>query len=242
MNDFIYPEWSAPRQVHTVSTCRLAGYSKSPYNSFNLAQHVGDNAHHVEQNRQKLIHDACLPNSPLWLQQTHSCRVIEASAWQPDIEADGCIARQSGEVCVVMTADCLPVLIADKHGQVVAAVHAGWRGLCDGILEQTVKQMAVAPEQLLVWFGPAIGSAVFEVGDEVRQAFLTKNPELSWAFKPTSANHWLADLVQIAKARLRLVGVNSFYGGQWCSFTDQRFYSYRRDRQTGRMASLIWVA
>ena len=241
--EWLQPEWPRPVTVKAHSSTRLGGVSQAPYTGFNLGDHVEDNAAHVQANREQLMTDLALPGSPLWLQQVHSRVIVEANDWHAGVQADGCIARAPGQVCLVMTADCLPVLLANQAGTVVAAVHAGWRGLCDGILEQAVTQMACSDE-ITAWIGPAIGAGHFEVGDEVRSAFLQAQPSdsITSAFKPSRPGHWLTDLIHIAKYRLYCAGVRNIFGGHWCTYTDeQRFYSYRREGQTGRMASLIWL-
>ncbi|MBT5232216.1 MAG: peptidoglycan editing factor PgeF [Methylococcales bacterium] len=242
----IQVEWPHHPRVKALSTTRLGGCSKAPYSSLNLGDHVQDDPGCVEQNRQALVSQANLPVEPMWLQQTHSQIVIESEAWQPKIEADGSIARAAGAVCLVMTADCLPILLADQNGSVVSAVHAGWRGLCDGILETAVGQMAIDPAQIHVWIGPAISGRQFEVGAEVRQAFLDAIPNIvqpvEFAFVAGKTGHYMADLVKIATLRLNALGVHSVHGGQWCTYENEaQFFSYRRDGVTGRMATLIWL-
>jgi len=241
--EWLKPTWSLPAQVQAVSSTRLGGISQAPYAGFNLGDHVADDAQHVQANRAHLVTTLGLPAEPLWLQQVHSQVVIEADAWQPGIQADGCIARSPGQVCLVMTADCLPILLADTAGTLVAAVHAGWRGLCHGIIEQAITQMACSGE-LVAWIGPAIGAQHFEVDASVRSAFIHTDglETVRVAFQPNRPGHWLADLVYLAKCRLHCMGVKAVFGGDWCTYAEQRrFYSYRREGQTGRMASLIWL-
>ena len=258
LNNIIFPEWDAPDNIKSMQTTRLDGHSHPPFDCFNLAEHVADNIHNVRQNRQKLA--KLLPTEPKWLNQIHSNTVVDASLSTPAMDADGSYTTQSNVVSVVMTADCLPVLICNRQGNGVAAIHAGWRGLLNGILEQGVNKLLDAtdgkPEDILVWLGPAIGPEMFEVGDEVRQAFLDKALEGSYdhlniakCFIP-SANEtgtsierkWLADIYQLARVRLSAIGVENFFGGTYCTYNEnERFYSYRRDGKTGRMASLIWI-
>ena len=242
MKRFILPDWPEIPSVSALSTTRLGGVSRGAYNSFNLAQHVGDCHETVIRNRSLLEEKAKLPVAPRWLKQVHGTRLVDAASSPSGNEADGCYSRERSVVCVVMTADCLPVLIADKKGEYVAAVHAGWRGLCDGIIEKAIIESNLPPERLQVWLGPAIGSAAFEVGEEVRSAFIERYVEAAGAFKVGLPGKWLADIYLLARIALQQVGVTNSYGGQFCTYSDAaRFYSYRRDGVTGRMASLIWL-
>lgn len=243
MNErWILPNWPAPPNVRAVQTTRAGGVSVGPYASLNLGDHVGDDPVAVAQNRALLR--AKLPAEPVWLKQVHGNGVADAASASGVPEADASVARRAGAVCAVMTADCLPVLLCDEAGTVVAAAHAGWRGLAGGVVEATVKAMNVGPERLLAWLGPAIGPAAFEVGDEVRQAFMAHDTQAEKAFVPNPANpqKWLADIFLLARQRLALLGVARVYGGGLCTYTDaERFYSYRRDQASGRMATLIWL-
>ena len=240
-SDWITPDWPAPAQVRACVTTRDGGVSALPYASLNLGNHVGDVPAHVVQNRARVR--AALPAEPVWLKQTHGLLVADAALAQSETEADASVARQLDRVCVVMTADCLPVLFCDHAGTVVGAAHAGWRGLADGILEHTVAAMQVPAGQIMAWLGPAIGPAQFEVGDEVRAVFVGDLATASAAFEPGKPGKWLADIYQLARLRLARLGVHQVYGGGLCTYTDAaRFYSYRRDGITGRMASLIWLA
>lgn len=239
---FITPDWPAPANVHALITTRQGGVSVAPYTSFNLGDHVGDDPVSVMQNRHDLA--AALPAQPSWLKQVHGTLVLDASSVADTTpEADASLARAPGVVSVVMTADCLPVLLCDRAGTVVASAHAGWRGLLDGVLERTIESMAVPAAELLAYLGPAIGPTAFEVGDEVRQAFVAHSASAASAFVASNhAGKWLADLYLLARQRLQGMGVNAIYGGQYCTYTDaERFFSYRRDGVTGRMASLIWL-
>jgi YfiH family protein len=234
----IVPDWPAPSHVKSLMTTRESGVSRAPWSSFNLGDHVGDDAAHVAANRARLRQQ--LPSEPGWLKQVHSAKVVETGAGVP--EADASFTRQAGSVSVVLTADCLPVLFCDRAGSVVAAAHAGWRGLADGVLEATVAAMQVSPGEILAWMGAAIGPQAFEVGDEVRQAFVAQHPGAATAFIPHVPGKWLADIYQLARIRLQHAGVRAVYGGGRCTFSEPaHFFSYRRDGVTGRMAALIWL-
>ncbi|ALP52859.1 laccase [Candidatus Tenderia electrophaga] len=240
---WIVPDWPAPARVRAGSTTRLGGVSVAPYDSLNLGDHVGDVPDAVAENRRRLRQQHQLPADPVWLKQVHGVVVVDAATVHGRPEADAAFSRQSGVVCTVMTADCLPVLLCDRHGTVVAAVHAGWRGLVHGVIEATVRRMGVSADKLMAWLGPAIGPAAFEVGEAVRAQFLDVDAQAATAFQPSPRGRWLADIYQLAAQRLTRLGVERVYGGHWCTFSDQeRFYSYRRDAVTGRMASLIWLA
>ena len=237
----LLPTWPAPAGVFGLMTTREGGVSCPPWDSFNLGDHVGDDAAHVAENRARLR--VQLPAEPAWLKQIHGTTVVDAG---PDVlTADASVTRQAGCVCAVLTADCLPVLFCDRAGRVVAAAHAGWRGLAQGVLEATVAAMQVPPAEVLAWMGAAIGPDAFEVGDEVRQAFIKQHPEVAAAFvaHPSGVpGKWLADIYQLARNRLNRVGVQAIYGGGRCTFNEAgHFYSYRREGVTGRMASLIWL-
>lgn len=238
----IIPDWPAPKRVRAYSTTRQGGVSGSPYASLNLGSHVGDKRDAVNTNRQRLCQQLNLPSEPAWLEQVHSCDVATLPLSGEFTRADASIATESDQVCVVMTADCLPLLLCDREGTRVAAVHAGWRGLCDGIIERTVEMLGVAGDELLAWQGPAIGPEAFEVGPEVREAFLDHDSAAEVAFVQRDEEHWLADLYLLARMRLSDCGVTDVYGGEECTFQqERRFFSYRRDGVTGRMASLIWL-
>ncbi len=238
----VRPAWPAPGNVNALVSTRLGGVSPAAYNSLNLGDHVDDQPENVAANRQLLINIADLPDTPLWLRQTHSTQVIDSHHWQKDIEADAIISTETNRVCAVMTADCLPVLLCDKQGRQVAAIHAGWRGLCDGIIEKTVAQLVGPPSDLLAWLGPAIGPAKFEVGEEVRGAFIAHSAQATAAFQVGKPGHYLADIYQLASQRLNASGIRQIYGGDFCTVSQpEKFFSYRRDGVTGRMASLIWL-
>lgn len=238
---FCRPPWRIPGVI-AFTTTRQGGRSQSPWNSLNLGSHVGDAASAVAANRARLL--AMLPQGSAlqWLNQVHGTEVVEASGG-PALEADACWTQSHGVACAVMTADCLPVLFADEKGARVAAAHAGWRGLQAGILEATVAAMEVAPERLQAWLGPAIGPGAFEVGPEVRDAFMSVQPA-KHAFKPAARpGHYLADLYQLARERLTDLGLAGVSGGGYCTFDQSdRFFSFRRDGQTGRMASVILLS
>ena len=243
----LQPDWPAPVNVHAWSTSRVQGVSEAPYQGLNLALHVGDRSEAVQLNRQRLAQVLALPQTPLWLDQVHQQQVVNAAelvnCGEPErqLEADAAYSPQAGVVCAVMTADCLPLLICNRRGDRVAAVHAGWRGLAAGVIESTLVALQQPADELLVWLGPAIGPSAFEVGEEVRQAFIAEDAETVSAFQQNRPGHYLADIYALARRRLQAFGVQAIYGGGFCTFTDaNHFYSYRRDGTTGRQASLIW--
>lgn len=239
----IKPDWPAASHVRACTTTRAGGVSLPPFDSLNLGRHVGDDESAVEINRQRLTQWAELPDKPLWLEQVHGTNVIDAGQWRPGIEADAIYSDQTGQVCVVMTADCLPVLFTDRKGSQVAAAHAGWRGLLAGVLENTVARFADKREDILAWLGPAIGPARFEVGLEVFEAFTDRDSQAAAAFKQSDATHYLADIYLLARQRLAQLGVTAVFGGDRCTVSETKaFFSYRRDGKTGRMASLIWIS
>lgn len=239
----IVPEWPAATRVKAVSTTRAGGVSAPPYAGLNLAGHVGDAPEAVAENRALLQRSLQLPETPLWLNQVHGKQVVYAAAAAPGAEGDASFSFETQVVCAVLTADCLPVLLCDRRGSRVAAAHAGWRGLAAGVLEATVAALDTAPGKLLAWLGPAIGPRHFEVGDEVRRVFVDQQSAAHAAFTAGPDGRWMADLYRLARLRLQAAGVDAVYGGHFCSYAEQdRFYSYRRDGVTGRMASLIWLA
>jgi hypothetical protein len=245
MNDWIVPDWPAPRKVRTLFTTRNGGTSIGPYASLNLGDHVGDNPLNVEKNRRLLRH--ILPGEPMWLKQVHGTAAVDVdndSCMAPCI-GDGAFSRRAGNVCVVLVADCLPILLCDQAGTMVAAIHAGWRGMAEGVIERTLSETGVESTRVMAWLGPAIGPNHFEVGDEVRRAFMKDDAKATSAFFPHPHNSakWFADLFLLARQRLAKAGVDQIYGGGQCTFNDPtRFFSYRRDGITGRMAGLIWLA
>ena len=240
VNDWIVPDWPAPAAVRALVTTRAGGVSVGAYASMNLAKHVGDNPAAVAENRRRLR--AHLPAEPLWLSQVHGHAVVCAEDAVEGVAADAAFTRRMGRVCAILTADCLPVLLCNDAGTVVAAAHAGWRGLAGGVIEAAVRATNEPPARLLAWLGPAIGPQAFEVGAEVRAAFLAHAPSAAAAFTAKEDGKWLADLYRLAEQRLNALGVSHIYGGGRCTFQEaDTFYSYRREKDTGRMASLIWL-
>jgi YfiH family protein len=240
LSNFILPNWPAPKNVHALQTNRDGGVSYAPYDSFNLGRHVKDNPMYVAQNRQML--SQFLPSEPVWLNQVHGINVVDAAQTDCVPNADASYTNRKNVVCVTMTADCLPILVCDTAGTIVASIHAGWRSLCDGVIEATIAKLPAKPENLMAWLGPAIGPNAFEVGAEVRAQFMAKDAKSESAFKP-KGDKYLADIYQIATQCLNNLGVTQIYGGGECTYTDEkRFFSFRRDGATGRMASLIWMA
>jgi hypothetical protein len=247
-NHRIIPDWPAPPNIRALQTTRQGGVSIAPYDSLNLGDHVGDNPLAVERNR--ILLNRLLPSEPVWLEQAHGTQVVDADHASCLPQADACIARHRAAVCAVMTADCLPVLLCDAQGSVVGAAHAGWRGLRDGVIEATVLAMGVAPQSLMAWLGPAISQEAFEVGDEVRAAFVAVQPQAASAFSPSplrgegwgEGEKWFADIYALARLRLGALGVAQIYGGDRCTYRErERFFSYRRDGVTGRMGTFIWL-
>ncbi len=237
---WIVPEWPAPPNIRALTTLRSDGFSAPPFECFNLALHVGDNEKTVQENRRLLTEQAQLPADPFWLQQVHGTNVVEVGGNAP-VEADASVAFKPNQVCCVMTADCLPILLCDRLGRNIAAVHAGWRGLAAGVIESTVEKLGVHPKDLLVWLGPAIGPNAFEVGKEVLEAFDTdRSPD---TFQSLGKGKWLANLYALAELRLNRIGIAHIFGGDFCTYSESdRFYSYRRSGTTGRMVSLIWMS
>lgn len=252
MLDLIEPDWPAPGGVRALSTTRLGGTSLAPWSSLNLGDHVGDDPLAVQSNRRRLRQ--LLPDEPRWLRQVHGVRCVDAAKIEVDATADAAFTRQRGVVCAVMTADCLPVLLCDENASVVGIAHAGWRGLAGGVIEAIVAAMDVQGERLMAWLGPAIGPSAFEVGDEVRAAFIAVDGAASEAFVPATGGKWLCNIYLLARQRLARLGIRRVTGARSaipgrqsqgavsCTVSEpQRFFSYRRDGVTGRMASLIWL-
>jgi YfiH family protein len=241
----IRPEWPAPAHVRAATTTRTGGVSKAPFESLNLGKASGDEAAAVAENRRRLSAALDLPSPPSWLRQVHGPHVVRAPFASPDEtpEADAAFTTETGVVCVVQTADCLPVLFCDDAGSTVAAAHAGWRGLAAGVLEATIAALPAKADQLMAWLGPAIGPQAFEVGPDVREAFAALGPEAVAAFRPQAEQgKWLCDIYALARLRLRAAGIGRISGGGLCTHTDSaRFFSYRRDGRCGRMASLVWL-
>ncbi|NOQ63486.1 MAG: peptidoglycan editing factor PgeF [Methyloprofundus sp.] len=240
MTNWIAANWPAPANIHALTTLRAGGVSVQGYSSLNPAAHVSDRLEHVVANRQRIKQMLNLPTDPVYLQQTHSTRAVCADQVQGVPEADASYTAENNIVCAVLTADCLPILLCDSSGNQVAAIHGGWRGLLNGIIENAVAQ--IPDSDILAWLGPAIGSACFEVGEDVYHAFISQSPSFEPAFKAQGTGKYLADIYQIARIRLNKLGVQKIYGGDFCTVSDkQRFFSYRRDGQeTGRMLTLIW--
>lgn len=240
MPELIVPDWPAPPGVRALSTTRGGGCSQPPWASFNLGDHVGDASSAVAANRAALR--GHLPAEPVWLRQVHGTRCVDAAGVVAGIEADASFTRKRGVVCAVMTADCLPVLVCAEDGSVVGVAHAGWRGLAAGVVESLVAAMDVPGERLLAWLGPAIGPRAFEVGGEVRDAFIATDAGAAAAFVAQRDGKWLADLYLLARRRLGALGVRRVHGGGYCTVgASERFFSFRRDGVTGRMATLIWI-
>lgn len=238
----IQPDWPRHPRVRACFTTRRGGFSGAPYASFNLAHHVGDDPVAVAANRRVLRESLGLDQEPAWLDQVHGTQVLRVGTLPPTTCADAAWTDRTGAACAILSADCLPVLFADDQGRCVAAAHAGWRGLAAGVLEATIAAMPVAPGTLSAWLGPAIGPAAFEVGEDVRTAFVQQRPQLQSAFRAAHGDHYLCDLYAIARARLAEVGVTRVHGGDRCTFSEPvDFYSYRRDGACGRMAALVWL-
>jgi YfiH family protein len=241
----IAPSWPAPPRIRAYSTLRTGGVSVGGYASLNLGTHVGDDPENVAENRRRVAERLALPSEPRWLEQVHGTNVLDLdfvhghTALEP---ADAAVTSRAGVVCVVLTADCVPVLLADRLGRRVGAAHAGWRGLAQGVLAEAVEALGVPPDDLLAWLGPAIGPRAFEVGDEVRAAFVEQGFAVDGAFARNPRSRWQADLYALATQALNRAGVTAIYGGEHCTFTDaDRFFSHRREAPCGRMASLIWM-
>lgn len=242
---FIEADWPAPARVKGLSTTRRGGVSSAPFDSFNLGHHVGDDPAALIANRSEL-QAALPPDSAIqWLEQVHGTHVVEATGNPGFLTADASICRERGIACAVLTADCLPVLFCNRAGTAVAAAHAGWRGLLNGVLEATVDTMGEKPSELMAWLGPAIGPQAFEVGPEVHAAFVNHSPDAASCFLPSpgQSERYLADIYALARQRLARLGLTSVHGGGFCTLSDRsRFFSYRRDGQTGRMATLILLS
>jgi polyphenol oxidase len=248
---WIAPAWPAPPTVHAASSLRIGGISPAPWGSLNLGDHVGDDPARVTENRLRLARALGLPEAPAWLAQVHGREILrlEDAALPADPTADGAVTGRRGRVLAILTADCLPVLFCTRDGRRIAAAHAGWRGLADGVLEAAVAALKVPVDEVLAWIGPGIGANAYEVGDEVRDACLESAPSgvgTEACFAPGRPGRWQFDLAGLARQRLEALGVAGVYGGEWCTFSDPaRFFSHRRDGAagaTGRMATLIWLA
>jgi polyphenol oxidase len=239
------PEWPAPSGVRVVSTLRGepggGGASRAPYACFNLGRNVGDDPLAVAENRRMLRREAGLPAEPAWLAQVHGVTVADLDHAGPHAAADAAMTRRPGKVCAILTADCLPIVFATDTGDTVAAAHAGWRGMAAGVIGATVRAMAVQPERLIAWLGPAIGPSHFEVGAEVGEAFLSADPGAGAAFKAKAGGKFMADLAMLARRQLEDLGVYRIYGGGECTYAHaDKYFSHRRDGVTGRQATLVW--
>ncbi len=241
MSSYLIPEWPVPKNVKAFFSTRQGGCSLAPYDSFNLGDHVEDLIENVTLNRNKLKTDLNLVSDPKWLQQVHGNQIINVTEWQPEIIADGSFSVVPDQVCVVMTADCLPILLCNHAGTQVMALHGGWRSLAAEIIPKGIALFNCPTQEIVVWLGPAIGPKVFEVGEEVRAQFLKLNQQLTEAFVPSPKGRWLMDIYAVATFQLNQLGVTQIFGGQHCTITEKdKFFSYRRDGQTGRMAALIY--
>lgn len=241
---FIRPQWPAPKNISAFSTLRQGGISPAPYDSLNLGINTYDSAENTQENHRILQKHLALPSEPIWLKQTHSNIVLPGSEQNRYQEADASYTNQSYIVCSVLTADCLPILLCNRQGTYIAAIHAGWRGLQKQIIDSTLDNIPCDPKDLMVWLGPAIGPKHFEVGDEVRDLFIAIDEDLKSVFTISINNRWLCDIYAIARFQLKKRHVTQIYGGDYCTYSDPtNFYSYRRDgAETGRMASLIWIS
>lgn len=237
---WIVPDWPVAPRVKAVITTRAGGVSRGPYASFNVSARVGDDPDAVERNLEVLR--SMLPTDPVWLHQVHGNEVVDAASAPPFAHADAAVARNRHVVCAVMTADCMPVLLAHRQGKAIGVAHAGWRGMAAGVIEATVARLGVPATETVAYLGPAISTRAFEVGQDVYDAFVKNDNKAAAAFTPTAAGKFHADLYALARLRLARAGVHDAYGGGFCTHADQaRFYSYRRDQVTGRMAALIWL-
>jgi YfiH family protein len=244
MNSWLEADWPAPPGIRVISTFRggaTDGVSRAPFASLNLGDHVGDDPRAVAENRRRLREAMGLTSEPKWLAQVHGTEVVDLDAGGPSGAADASIARRDRMVCAILTADCLPIVFATESGDAVAAAHAGWRGLAAGVIEATVRSLAAPPERLLAWLGPVISARHFEVGTEVREAFVARDSRAGDAFQPNARGRFMADLGMLARQRLTSLGVERIYGGGECTYARaDRYFSYRRDGPTGRQATLIW--
>ena len=259
----IEPEWPTPKGVRSAFTLRTGGVSVSPYDSLNVGAHVGDVASSVEENRRRVRERLGLPAEPMWLQQVHGVEVADLDVIAEPLApvghrgagvqaalplasgfacADAAVTRAPGRVCVIQVADCMPVLFAARDGSAVGAAHAGWRGLAGGVLKETVRRLGVPVHQIIAWLGPTIGQDHFEVGDEVRAAFMAHDPDAASSFEANARGRWQCDLYALARRQLSALGIRDIFGGGWCTYADsERFFSYRRDGQCGRMAAFVWM-
>jgi YfiH family protein len=236
------PDWSVPRGVRCWVSERAGGVSIGPFAELNLAGHVGDAPAHVAANRVRLREAAGLPSDPVWLDQRHGTNVLDLDADPAPVAADAAVTSRPGVVCAILTADCLPVLLCERAGRRIGAAHAGWRGLLHGVLPAAVEALGVPPTEVDAWLGPAIGPAAYEVGADVRDAYLAREPASARYFAANGRGRWQADLYGLARASLEQAGVENVAGGGFCTFTEaKRFFSHRREAPCGRMATLIWL-
>lgn len=241
-DNWLPADWPAPAHVHAGTTTRIGGFSRNAYASFNLADRVGDDEHAVLKNRRLLRRELDLPEEPCWLQQVHGASVIDIGTGYTPRTADGSHSDRAGQVCAILTADCLPLLLCNRNGTEIAAAHVGWRGLCANIITRALEKFTCQKSELLAWLGPAIGARHYETGDEVHSACLDLIDNAGSAFEPTRPGHWLTSLQQLARLQLQQQGIVNIYGGTHCTFSEaEYFYSYRRDGVTGRCVSLIWM-
>lgn len=241
-SDLLWADWPAAGNIRALTTTKAGGVSQGPFSQLNLADHVDDNLSHVEKNRQLISQALCI-SQPVWLKQVHGVQVVNASAAKHHAQADAIYSDQQEQVCAVLTADCLPLLFCNRQASRVAAAHAGWRGLAGGVIEATVAAMKQNAEDIMVWLGPAIGPLCFEVGQDVYDAFVSQDHGAAKAFTKTDSRHYLADIYQLATLRLNRLGIEQVYGGGLCTYTDEeRFYSFRKNKISGRMASMIWMS
>jgi polyphenol oxidase len=240
---WIVPDWPAPPEVRALSTQRTGGVSTAPFKSLNLGAHVGDSAEAVGENRRRLYTAAGLPAEPAWLSQQHGTDVLDLDrAHDSPAAPDAAVTRRAGRVCAILTADCLPVLLASESGAGVAAAHAGWRGLAAGVIEATVRKLALPPRSLLAWLGPGIGPAHFEIGADVREELLRADPRAEAAFEQNARGRYMADLAALARRRLERLGIVRIHGGDACTYAaPEHYFSHRRDGRCGRQATLIWL-
>jgi YfiH family protein len=239
--EIITPDWKAPPGVRAAFTLRRGGVSTGAYESLNIASHVDDVPAAVLENRKRVRAELMLPAEPVWLEQIHGVAVADLDQALPLRRADAAVAHIPDRICAIQVADCMPVLFATHDGLRIGAAHAGWRGLAGGVLEGTVAAMHCMPGRLIAWLGPCIGPENFEVGDDVREAFVSRDSQVQDAFERNARGRWQCDLYAIARRKLSRLGIADVRGGGWCTFSEPaRFFSYRRDGQCGRMAALIW--
>lgn len=240
-NLWLWADWPAPKHVRAGTTIRLGGHSQAPYNDLNLALHVGDEPGNVKKNREIIINYLELQSDPIWLDQTHSSNIIPINTAPENREADGSFTTKQHKVCTIMTADCVPVLFCNNKGTKIASIHAGWKGICRGIIENAIKEFS-EPDSMLAWIGPCISSEYYEVGKDVYERCLNHSTPLKSEFNQIDEDHWHCDLANIVKIILKNTGVGAIYECGLCTYKmDDLFFSYRREGNTGRTASMIWM-